>query len=126
MTRNDIVAAELCRAKGLEAAMELYFLLNRKFAPYYKWTYRALSELDNEGEYAMLVKKLASTVSDDAAWRFNTYNPRSINMKDKVIATAEKIAKAIVELLKKNELIEGGDSYLEIYIDEILKIYKGE
>ena len=48
MTRNDIVAAELCRAKGLESAMELYFLLNKKYAPYYKWTYRALSELDNE------------------------------------------------------------------------------
>jgi hypothetical protein len=47
-------------------------------------------------------------------------------MKDNVIATAEEIAKAIVELLKKNELIEGGDSYLEIYIDEILKIYRGE
>lgn len=62
------------------------------------------------------------SVSDDAAWRFNTYNPRSINMKDKVIATAEEIAKALVELLKKNELIGGSDSYLEIYIDEILKI----
>ena len=29
-------------------ALELYFLLNKKYAPYYKWTYRALSELDNE------------------------------------------------------------------------------
>jgi hypothetical protein len=43
-------------------------------------------------------------------------------MKDKVIATAEEIAKALVELLKKNDLIEGGDSYLEIYINDILKV----
>ena len=121
MTRNDIVAAELCRAKGLESAMELYFLLNKKYAPYYKWTYRALSELDNEGEYTMLIKKLASTLSDDASWRFVTYNPRSINMKDKVIATAEEIAKALVILLRNNNLIEGNDAYLEIYINEILK-----
>ena len=120
MTRNDIVAAELCRAKGLESAMELYFLLNKKYAPYYKWTYRALSELDNEGEYTMLIKKLASTLSDDASWRFITYNPRSINMKDKVIATAEEIAKALVILLRNNNLIEGNDSYLEIYINGII------
>ena len=121
MTRNDIVAAELCRSKGLEAAMELYFLLNRKYAPYYKWTYKALSELDNDGEYAMLIKKLASTISDDAAWRFNAYNPRNINMKDNVIATAEEIAKVLVNLLRKNNLIKGSDSYLEIYINDILK-----
>ena len=121
MTRNDIVAAELCRSKGLEAAMELYFLLNRKFAPYYKWTYKALSELDNDGEFAMLIKKLASNISDDAAWRFNAYNPRNINMKDNVIATAEEIAKVLVNLLRKNNLIKGSDSYLEIYINDILK-----
>ena len=102
-------------------ALELYFLLNKKYAPYYKWTYRALSELDNEGEYTMLIKKLASTLSDDASWRFITYNPRSINMKDKVIATAEEIAKALVILLRNNNLIEGNDAYLEIYINEILK-----
>ena len=77
--------------------------------------------VDNDGEYVMLIKKLASTVSDDAAWRFNTYNPRSINMKDKVIATAEEIAKALVILLRNNNLIEGNDAYLEIYINEILK-----
>ena len=43
-------------------------------------------------------------------------------MKDKVIATAEEIAITLVELLKKNDLIEGGDSYLEIYINDILKV----
>ena len=93
-------------------------MIHEKFP---KWTYRALSELDNEGEYTMLIKKLASTLSDDASWRFVTYNPRSINMKDKVIATAEEIAKALVILLRNNNLIEGNDAYLEIYINEILK-----
>jgi hypothetical protein len=29
----------------------------------------------------------------------------------------------LVELLKKNDLIEGGDSYLEIYINDILKVW---
>ena len=43
-------------------------------------------------------------------------------MKDKVIATAEEIAKNLVELLKKNDLIDGSDSYLEIYINDILKV----
>ena len=69
----------------------------------------------------MLIKKLASNISDDAAWRFNAYNPRNINMKDNVIATAEEIAKVLVNLLRKNNLIKGSDSYLEIYINDILK-----
>ncbi|MCR4670799.1 MAG: DUF4037 domain-containing protein, partial [Saccharofermentans sp.] len=39
MTRGDIVAADICKVRGMEAAMELYFLLKRTYPPYYKWTY---------------------------------------------------------------------------------------
>ena len=46
MSRGDTVAAELCRAQGLRSAMELYFLLRREYPPYYKWTFRAMRELE--------------------------------------------------------------------------------
>ncbi len=120
MSRNDIVAAELCRSKGLESAMNLYFLLNRIYPPYYKWTYRALKDIDKNGDYSNLIKNLATTISDDIAWRYYRYNPRNINLKDKVVSISEEIAGQIVVLLQTNKLIKGNDSYLEIYINDIL------
>ena len=60
MTRGDTVAAELCRARGLASAMELFFLMKREYPPYYKWTYRALNELDAEGVFAALHDGAAS------------------------------------------------------------------
>ena len=56
MSRKDTVAARLCHMQGLEASMQLYFLMKRVYAPYYKWIYRRLEELDQGGEYARLVK----------------------------------------------------------------------
>ena len=59
MTRGDAVAAELCRARGVSAAMELYFLLAREYPPYYKWTFRALCALDGEGSFSAKIRELA-------------------------------------------------------------------
>ena len=59
MSRRDTVAAQLCRSQGLAAAMELYFLLKREYPPYYKWTFRALTELDRAGTFSGKIKALA-------------------------------------------------------------------
>ena len=120
MSRNDIVAAELCRSKGIEAAMELYFLLHRKYAPYYKWTFKALSELD-DGVFSKELVVLAEAQIDSAPWRSYNYSPDRINLKDKIVGTSENIAAMIVKLLKENSLTVQTDSYLELYVDEIIK-----
>lgn len=120
MSRNDVVAAELCRSKGIEAAMELYFLLNRKYGPYYKWTYRALRDLD-DGVFSKELVLLAEAPIEAGPWRNYSYSPNHINTKDRIVASSEKIASMILELLKKNELIIGTNSYLELYVDEIIK-----
>lgn len=122
MSRNDLVAAELCRAKGIEAAMELFFLLNKAYAPYYKWTYRALKEMDTKGEYSKQLLNLSKFEINDAPWRNYSYTPNGINFKDNIVSASEKLAALIVTLLKENDLIKGNDSYLEIYVNEVLSI----
>ena len=120
MTRRDLVAAEQCRLRGLEAAMELIFLLYRTYPPYYKWTYRALTELETEAPYAEWIGELAVTKSDPAAWEGRGYHPDHINTADRVIVLTERIAEGIAKELRKNGLTERTDPYLEIYCDEIL------
>ena len=121
MSRKDLVAAELCRAKGLESAMELYFLLHKKYAPYYKWTFKALKELD-DGAFSKQLISLAELPIEAGPWRNYSYSPKHINTKDKIVVSTEKIASMLVELLRFYGLIDGNDTYLELYVDEIIKL----
>lgn len=120
MTRDDVVAARLCQMQGLEAAMELFFLMNRCFAPYYKWTYRRLCELDIEGRCASLIRELSDAPCDRAAWKGKRYSANYINMGDTVIVIAEQLAKAVVRMMKEHNLIGRDDPYLELYVNEVL------
>ncbi|MBO4863649.1 MAG: DUF4037 domain-containing protein [Eubacterium sp.] len=120
MTRNDIVAAKLCQSKGLEAAMQLFFLMKRVYPPYYKWTYRRLTEIDEDGRFAQLIRELADLKADPEAWTDTSYSPVSINMNDRVIFISEQIAFMIANMMKELGLIKINDPYLERYVDEIL------
>ena len=120
MSRKDVVAARLCQLEGLEAAMQLFFLMKRSYAPYYKWTYRRLEELDTDGKYSALIIELAEASCDLSVWEDVPYRPNILNMSDPVILLAEKLAGYIAFFMRENHLITGLDRYLERYIDEIL------
>ena len=101
MARRDEVAAEICRARGIEAAMELFFLLKREYPPYYKWTYHRLAQLDGNGEFSMLIRKLAAR-------------------NDKVVAYAEELGSSLAYMLRDAGLVKDWNPYLEAYVNLIL------
>lgn len=45
LARRDFAAAQLAAIEFARAAMHAIFLLNKRYMPYYKWTFRALREL---------------------------------------------------------------------------------
>ncbi|MBO4355515.1 MAG: DUF4037 domain-containing protein, partial [Clostridia bacterium] len=120
MTRGDIVAAELCRSRGLRSAMELFFLLRREYPPYYKWTFRALNELDLEGRFSSKIRELAGERIRPESWEGTKYHPTRLNYKDTIVSLCEEIASEIEYMLAQQGLIRKRGRYLEIYVDEIL------
>ena len=120
MSRNDIVAAEMCRSKGLAAAMELFFLLKREYPPYYKWTFRALSELDTEGVFTEKIRELAEERLNPQAWDGTRYNPNRQNYKDHVVSLSEEIASLLEEMLQESGLIRRYSRYLEMHVNDVL------
>ena len=120
MTRGDVVAAGICRSRGVESAMELFFLAERVYPPYYKWKYRALSELEKDGEFAGLVRELSQAPMRFETWKNIKYNPNRLNTADEAVVAAEKIARHIVVKLNKINMIHGEDPYLERYVDVVL------
>lgn len=120
MTRMDIVAAELCRSQGISSAMELFFLLKREYPPYYKWTYRALAELDEEGTFAAKIRELAEEKINRDAWNGTRYHPNRQNYKDRIVSLSEEIASLLEELLLEQNLIQLRSRYMELHVNEVL------
>ena len=102
--------------------MELYFLLKRQYPPYYKWTFRALKDIDTTGEFAGKIQELADTSLNLSAWEDTKYHPNRPNYKERVVSLAEEIASLIVSIMREIGLTKNGDLYLESYVDEILKL----
>lgn len=68
ITRGDLAAAQLSVNEFVKHSLHVIFLLNKKYMPYYKWTFRALKELPVLSElYPLLEGLLCSTVDKESA-----------------------------------------------------------
>ncbi len=47
---NEFEAAQLCLNEFVNASLKVVFLLNNKYMPYYKWSFRALKQIENTEE----------------------------------------------------------------------------
>ena len=120
MSRGDTVAAELCRSQGLRSAMELFFLLRKEYPPYYKWTFRALTELDSQGSFSQIIQKLADAQISRESWAGVRYHPDRINYADSIVSLAEEAAALLEGMLLEGGLIRERKRYLETHVNEVL------
>lgn len=61
LKRNDPVAAMLALCQFAEGAMKAVYLLNKRYAPYYKWTFKGLSQLTKLADIGPLLVELCQT-----------------------------------------------------------------
>lgn len=127
MARGDEVAAAMCRNQGLERAMEIVFLLNRRFTPYYKWTFRAMRELSYKESFphsdcknwivriSELLQRIAAAGSQSNAWQGYRYRSDSINNADELVRLFDDVAVLIVSELNKQGLTDRVDPFLELH-----------
>lgn len=67
MARGDLAAAQLSVNEFVNHSLHAIFLLNRKYMPYYKWTFRALKDLPVLSElYPLLEGLLCNTVDKES------------------------------------------------------------
>lgn len=119
MARRDYVTAQLCIAKAMESAMDIAYLLNKTYAPYYKWKKRGLEKLQHLTEVSALLEELAEIPSQKDIWVDYAYNGAALNERDACIQCVEKMAKVILTELNRQRLVHGENPFLEIYVKEI-------
>ena len=96
--RGETAAAQLAVGEFVNTALKVIFLLNKKYIPYYKWTFRALKNL---GKLSDLYGDLEYLISSD-----NT----EAEKKQEII---EKISARVIDELKAQELTKISSPNLE-------------
>ena len=104
--RADVVTAEQCRSGFIKNVMQLIYLLNRTYAPYYKWMYKGLEKIDDFG-----MKE-----------RLNELALLSIMAIDENNALMEYICTSLLSHMEKLNMIvlNPYTTYMEHYIGQVL------
>ena len=88
-------AAQLACTEFVTAAMKVLFLLNRRYMPYYKWSFRALRQMDGMADFAANLSFLLLT-GDNA----------DETVAEVKVDTIETVASDVISLLQEQELTE--------------------
>ncbi len=114
LNRGETASAQLALFEFSNAAMKVYFLLNGKYMPYYKWQFRALRDLPNGDFFADSLEFLIST--DNGTENANIKNEIINNVGEEIIniLKQKEITKATCNDLEKhaysvNDFIKDGD-----------------
>lgn len=123
MARGDFVTARLALAEYMKAIMDAVFLLNRTYAPYYKWQHTALAQLEILPEVGDILTAVCDMDDQREAWKNLKYG-NGVNENDKIALTIEIVAKLIVDELQRQGLSKCGLLYLELQGVEVLRYIK--
>lgn len=120
MARGDELTAKICVGKAIESTMDLIYLLNRTYAPYYKWKKKGLEKFSLSKRILPLLEKIAKFPTQSDAWKDVIYHASLINKKDTCVELFEQVARELLEELKRQDLVSGEEVFLECYINQIL------
>ena len=141
LKRGDVVTASIIRMKFVEHTIEMIYLLNRIYAPFYKWQYRGLKSMSTLKKVRTLIEKLISipvSLGENKCMNLEKLekdimrnavrnsgrdimrNTVSDSMQEDLFII-EEIARAIVEELNKQGLSGGSDTYLASHTTQILQ-----
>lgn len=131
MARKDYVTADICVAEGMKAAMELCYLLDRVYAPYYKWMRKGMETLGRRSAAPQKIIKLLDGISrlelQTEAWKNAAYDPAKVNHKDQIMTAFDQIAEELLDEIERQGLaqrrvsIDGQPPFLENYIGDVLE-----
>jgi len=102
--RGDRVTAAICLGDFIKHTMSMLYLLDKKYAPYYKWMFKGLESSEDAKSIRDKLMVLAGSGPDNK----------------QVAEIIEEICSEILERLHKLGLTRDSDNYLDHHVLEIL------
>lgn len=120
MARQDYVTAKISLAEWMVHTMRIVYLLNRTYEPYYKWLRKGMVSLPLLPEVGDMLDAVADMPDQRKAWDGVIYHADDINGADQIALTIEMVARYLLAELQRQGLVEGKNTYLASYANEIL------
>ena len=112
MRRGDAVAALLCVTEFLKAAMSAAYLLEGRYMPYYKWSFRGMEDFTGLRELRPLLRRLAETPEQEAAWSRPVFSG-AVNREDCRAELMERCCALIADACRQRGLTQSGADFLD-------------
>lgn len=103
--RGERVTAAIALSEFMKHTMAMVYLLNRRYAPFYKWMHKGMEGLPVLPEIRDILSALAELKTGD----------------ERIPQMIEVIVALIIKEMKKQGLTSGEDNYLDHHTDNILK-----
>ena len=123
MRRGDLAAAMIAQSEFVKSAVSMIYLLNRRYMPFYKWMFRGLQDMKILADAAESLDALMRIGSQSEAWDGDhppDWNPY-VNLRDRKVMRIEQICAMVAEELRRQELTNSYDDFLEVHAWEIMK-----
>lgn len=123
MKRGERIAAEIALTEFVKEAMQIVYLLNKKYAPFYKWMHRGLRELAVGSEVGDMLALLYQVPDPAGAWE--GAGPADfvyqLNTGDGRVVVIEAVCNVLVQTLNEMGLSRVQDNFLQRHVGEILR-----
>ena len=120
MARQDYVTAGICVMQAMKSTMAIVYLLNKKYAPYYKWMRRGMDALEILPELGQILDAMARVGCQAEAWEGVAYSPYALNMSDPLVKAFEIMAGMILSEMNRQGIVQGDDPFLDIYSKRLM------
>lgn len=104
LERGDKVTAQVALGEFMKHTMSIVYLLNRRYAPFYKWMHKGMEKLPVLAVIGDILNAIADMQIGD----------------ERIPQTIEIIVTLIIDEMKKQSLTTGSDNYLDHHTDNIL------
>lgn len=123
MKRHNHVAASLAIHEFIEQTLSLIYLLNKRYKPYYKWSFYGLKDCVILYDIKDCIEQLILLPSQEEKWKDFA---GSINYNDDKVRIIEYICKRVVEELNNEGLSMLKDDFLDNHTYEVMSHIKDE
>lgn len=121
--RGQEVAAFLALSEFIDQTLSCLYLLNKKYKPYYKWSFYGLKDCEIGKKVKFLLEELINLSNQKECWDNNS---PMLNKNDQKIIVIEKICQFIVKELQKQGLTSLNDDFLDNHVYEIMSHIQDE
>ena len=122
MKRGERIAAEIALTEFVKEAMQIVYLLNKKYAPFYKWMHRGLKELAVCSEIGDMLALLYQVPDPTEAWVGADLADYlyQLNTEDGRVVVIEAVCNVLVQTLNEMGISRGQDNFLQRHVGEVL------